>query len=118
MSKTPKKTPLKAIAKRAATEDTVRQPDFDEVLRLIDAAQARAVAAVNTALIDLYWSIGEYISQQDRGRRLGRGNRRGVWPSTSGERHPNDEGLFRPQPLADAAVLRDLPRSAKTRQHC
>ena len=38
------------------------QTDFDAVLALIDAARARAVAAVNTALIDLYWSIGEYIS--------------------------------------------------------
>lgn len=38
--------------------------DFDEVLRLIDAARGRAVAAVNKELIDLYWSIGEYISRK------------------------------------------------------
>ena len=31
---------------------------FDEVLSLIDSAKARAVAAVNTALIELYWNIG------------------------------------------------------------
>ncbi len=36
--------------------------DFDEVLRLIDAARTHAVAAVNTTLIELYWKIGEYIS--------------------------------------------------------
>lgn len=35
--------------------------DFDQVLNLIDAARQRAVAVVNTALIDLYWSIGEHI---------------------------------------------------------
>jgi predicted nuclease of restriction endonuclease-like (RecB) superfamily len=40
------------------------QGDFDEVLRLIDAARARAVAAVNTTLIELYWSIGEYIARK------------------------------------------------------
>jgi hypothetical protein len=36
--------------------------DFNAVLRLIDAARGRAVAAVNQELIDLYWCIGEYIS--------------------------------------------------------
>lgn len=38
--------------------------DFDEVVRLIDAARARAVSAVNTTLIELYWNIGEYISRK------------------------------------------------------
>ena len=32
------------------------------MLRLIEAARTRAVAAVNTTLIDLYWSVGEYIN--------------------------------------------------------
>jgi predicted nuclease of restriction endonuclease-like (RecB) superfamily len=36
--------------------------DFDVVLGLIDAARTRAFQAVNTALIDLYWAIGEHIS--------------------------------------------------------
>ena len=39
------------------------QADFNQVLTLIDAARARAIAAVNTTLIDLYWKIGEYISR-------------------------------------------------------
>jgi len=44
---------------------TVPSPtDFDVVLGLIDAARTRAVAAVNTELIDLYWRIGEHISQR------------------------------------------------------
>jgi predicted nuclease of restriction endonuclease-like (RecB) superfamily len=37
---------------------------FDEVVRLIEASRVRAMAVVNTALIDLYWSIGEYISRR------------------------------------------------------
>jgi predicted nuclease of restriction endonuclease-like (RecB) superfamily len=49
----------KAVAR---TTTVPAQTDFDVVLRLIDAARARAVAAVNTELIDLYWSIGEHIS--------------------------------------------------------
>ena len=46
---------------RRATASPTSQADFDEVLGLIDAARARAIATVNTALIELYWSIGEYI---------------------------------------------------------
>jgi hypothetical protein len=35
------------------------EPDFGMVLRLIEAARTRAVTAVNTTLIHLYWNIGE-----------------------------------------------------------
>ena len=65
MSKTPKKAPRAgktAIKRRKAASPL--QADFDEVLRLIDAAKARALAAVNTALIDLHWALGEYISRR------------------------------------------------------
>lgn len=37
---------------------------FAEVVEMIQAARGQAVAAVNTALIDLYWRIGEYISRK------------------------------------------------------
>ena len=40
------------------------QVDFEEVLKLIDAARLRATSAVNTTLIELYWRIGEYISRK------------------------------------------------------
>jgi predicted nuclease of restriction endonuclease-like (RecB) superfamily len=36
--------------------------DFDVIVGLIADARRRALAAVNTALIDLYWAIGEHIS--------------------------------------------------------
>src|SRR5208282_2157114 len=49
------------MVKRAST--TPMQHDFDHVLTLIDAARTRAVAAVNTTLIDLYWSIGKHIAK-------------------------------------------------------
>jgi predicted nuclease of restriction endonuclease-like (RecB) superfamily len=38
--------------------------EFDQVLALIDAARSRAVMAVNTELIDLYWSIGKHIARK------------------------------------------------------
>ena len=38
--------------------------DFAEITQLIAAAKQRAVQAVNTALIDLYWQIGQIISRK------------------------------------------------------
>jgi predicted nuclease of restriction endonuclease-like (RecB) superfamily len=39
-------------------------PDFREILDLIASARQRAYQAVNTALIDLYWQVGEHLSQK------------------------------------------------------
>jgi quinoprotein glucose dehydrogenase len=47
--------------------------DFDEVLRLIDTARGRAVAAVNKELIDLHWNIGEHISRKIAAEGWGKG---------------------------------------------
>jgi predicted nuclease of restriction endonuclease-like (RecB) superfamily len=63
MGKKPKKGNPQSLATRAGAT-APSQADFDEILRLIEAARARAVAAVNTALIDLYWQIGEHISRR------------------------------------------------------
>jgi predicted nuclease of restriction endonuclease-like (RecB) superfamily len=59
MSKTPKKPNL---ARRTAPTTTPAPAEFDDVLRLIEAARGRALAAVNKELIELYWKIGEHIS--------------------------------------------------------
>jgi len=37
---------------------------FSEVVQLIDAAREKAIQAVNTALIDLYWEVGATISRK------------------------------------------------------
>lgn len=37
---------------------------FSEVVSLIQKARERAVQTVNTTLIDLYWQVGEYISNK------------------------------------------------------
>lgn len=53
----------RGLVKRPSSRLPARS-DFDEVLKLIDGARTRAVAAVNTTLIELYWSIGEYITRK------------------------------------------------------
>lgn len=55
-----KSTPAEVVP----TSGLVAPTDFDFVLGLIDSARMRAVASVNTTLIELYWSIGEYISRK------------------------------------------------------
>jgi predicted nuclease of restriction endonuclease-like (RecB) superfamily len=37
---------------------------FAEVVEMIQAARGRALSAVNTALVELYWKLGEYISRK------------------------------------------------------
>jgi len=44
--------------------DPPEEPAFAEVLEMIQAARGHVLAAVNTALIDLYWRVGEYISRK------------------------------------------------------
>jgi len=56
---------MKSVAlRKPVAARTSEQSAFDEVVRLIAASRARALAAVNTELIDLYWSIGEHISRR------------------------------------------------------
>jgi predicted nuclease of restriction endonuclease-like (RecB) superfamily len=50
-----------------------RNADFDHVLTLIESSRQRAYSAVNTALIDLYWSIGTYISRRVANQGWGKG---------------------------------------------
>ena len=38
--------------------------DFATIVKLIESARQRVYRAVNTELIDLYWAVGEYVSQK------------------------------------------------------
>ena len=49
---------------RTSSAMVLPQADFDVVLGLINSAQTRAVAAANTTVIELYWSIGEFIKRK------------------------------------------------------
>jgi predicted nuclease of restriction endonuclease-like (RecB) superfamily len=63
MSKPTEKPRNKSIVTRVTAKRT-SPADFDEVLALIETARTRALGVVNTALIDLYWTIGQYISDK------------------------------------------------------
>jgi predicted nuclease of restriction endonuclease-like (RecB) superfamily len=63
MSRAPKKPSRKSAIQRVEAASP-SQAEFDEVLALIDAAKTRALAVVNTALIELHWTLGEYISRR------------------------------------------------------
>jgi predicted nuclease of restriction endonuclease-like (RecB) superfamily len=71
MSKTPTRSRRRDIA-NSPMPSTPAQASFDEVIRLIEVSRARAVASVNTTLIDLYWNIGEYISRKIAAERWGK----------------------------------------------
>jgi predicted nuclease of restriction endonuclease-like (RecB) superfamily len=72
MTMASKKTHRQPVAKRVGT---VRSPqsEFQEVLNLIESARNRAIAVVNTALIDLYWRIGQEISRRIDAKGWGQG---------------------------------------------
>ncbi len=113
MSKTPKKTrpPRPAVP---AMADAPPLTEFDEVVRMIEAAQARAFAAVNTESIDLYWNIGEYIARRVAANGWGKG----TVESLAGyihKRQPNARGfsarnLWRMMQFHE--TYRDRPRLA------
>jgi predicted nuclease of restriction endonuclease-like (RecB) superfamily len=50
--------------KKSVQDVAVNKADFRYVLELIVAARGRAERAVNTAVIELYWSVGEYLSHK------------------------------------------------------
>jgi len=53
--------------------EIVPNHEFDHVIELIENARTRAYRAVNTALIDLYWEVGKYLSQQIATKEWGKG---------------------------------------------
>ena len=42
--------------------EIVPTPDFNKVIAIIENAHSRALRAVNTELIQMYWDVGEYLS--------------------------------------------------------
>jgi predicted nuclease of restriction endonuclease-like (RecB) superfamily len=58
----------KSIVPAPVSQETA----FREVVGLIQQARGRAYQAVNTALIDLYWQVGEYISAKVKAQDWGK----------------------------------------------
>jgi predicted nuclease of restriction endonuclease-like (RecB) superfamily len=53
--------------------DQIPATSFSEVIKLIESARQKSFHAVNTALIDLYWQIGETISRKIKSSEWGDG---------------------------------------------
>jgi predicted nuclease of restriction endonuclease-like (RecB) superfamily len=81
----------RASSLAAASEE----PAFAEVVEMIQASRSRALAAVNTALIDLYWRIGEYISRKLESAVWGEGVVEALARYIQ-RHHPNLRGFTRP----------------------
>lgn len=43
-------------------DSIIRKGQFDEIISIIDNARDRSLKAVNAELIQMYWSVGEYLS--------------------------------------------------------
>jgi predicted nuclease of restriction endonuclease-like (RecB) superfamily len=120
MSKTPKKGKPRSASRRAVPTPP-SEADFDEFLQLIDDARARALAAVNTTLIDLHWTLGESISRRIAADGWGQGTAKAL-AEHIGRRRPNAIGFsarnlwrmmqfyetYRNQPKL-APLVRELP---------
>jgi predicted nuclease of restriction endonuclease-like (RecB) superfamily len=88
--------PKRSSAKAAVpTTDRDETESFDAIVRLIDAARQRAYQAVNTALIDLYWQIGENISRRIAAAEWGDGVVERLAAHIA-RRHPGLRGFTRP----------------------
>ena len=67
------KRAMDPIDAKAVTSTTGEAELFAEVVRLIAASRAKAVHAVNTALIELYWQIGSMLSRKIEAAEWGEG---------------------------------------------
>lgn len=70
------------------------EPAFAEVVTLIQAARGRALAAANTALVDLYWQLGEYIARKLDSASWGQGVVEAL-AAYIAQRHPGLTGFTR-----------------------
>jgi predicted nuclease of restriction endonuclease-like (RecB) superfamily len=73
----------------------VARADFDDVLRLIDVAKRRAYQAVNMELVDLYWRVGEHVSNKMASAEWGDAVIEDL-AATIAQRHPGIRGFTRP----------------------
>ena len=91
--------PVKPRGKRARTTTVVaaeaEEQAFAEVVEMIRAARGRALVAVNTALVDLHWQVGEYISRKLETAAWGEGVVEALARYIQ-HRHPNLRGFTRP----------------------
>jgi len=90
-SSNPRKKRADAVSTLPALQD---EQAFAEVVEMIQATRGQALSAVNTALIDLYWRLGEYISRKLESATWGEGVVNEL-ANYIQHRHPNLRGFTR-----------------------
>ena len=110
--------------KRQKSALAVPQPapdGFAEIVALIATSQQSAYRAVNTALIDLYWQVGEYISRKIEAAEWGSGTvenlARFIAHTRPGIRGFTRSNLFRMRQFYEtyraASIVAAVPRQLK-----
>jgi len=118
-----KKTRTRRLPTIPAPSAVLEEQAFAEVVEMIQTTRGRVLTAVNTALVDLYWRVGEYISRKLETAAWGEGVVEAL-ASYIARRHPGLNGftranLFRMRQLYDtyrndekvAPLVRQLPWS-------
>lgn len=87
------------IKKLGEHNDAEKNADFDNVVAMIRQAQSKAYTAVNKVLIDLYYSIGKYISDKVAASAWGKGVVKELAEYIAANNHKNagfsDKNLWR-----------------------
>jgi predicted nuclease of restriction endonuclease-like (RecB) superfamily len=94
-SSKPSKPDTKRLPAASVLEAAPDEHAFAEVVEMIQVTREQAVSAVNTALIDLYWRIGEYISRKLETAAWGEGVVEALARYIQ-RHHPNLRGFTRP----------------------
>ncbi len=79
----------------AAGRPSPHEPEFREVVELIQTAKAQAYQAVNSALVDLYWQVGSFISRKVEEQGWGKGTVAALADYVR-EREPRTKGFSAP----------------------
>ena len=92
--------------KKSAKSEVLGDARFTEVITLVEAAKGRAYQAVNSELVSLYWSLGEYISRKIESAEWGDGVVKELAETLSrrfsGQRGFNARNLFRMRQFYEA----------------
>ena len=91
-----------------SNELTHNPGQFDEVIHIIDNARSRAMKAVNAELIQMYWSVGAYLSELCPASSFLAIRSLTKLPHTLRKENPNVKGFQSSRSLSYEAILRDL----------
>jgi len=109
-------TELVVLPKSPAPSKALEK-SFTEVIGLIQQARQRAFQTVNTALIDLYWQVGEYHSAAASSRTAGANPRSASWRHSSAK-HKLERMAFPPRTSGGCVSFTKPMPASQNSQHC